>query len=105
MARMLALVGLSPEDTGELPVTPLAQEWHLWPCNLHAWSIWCRLQTQWRVGGMGSITGLDYTAVWATLEGLAVRKRREVFGVLQEMERAALEVWREREQQQQTSSR
>ena len=100
MARILAQVGVAAD--GVAVGRPPAEPWHLWPCNVRTWGLWMRLQTQWRTGGMGGQpTGLDYAAVWATLERLGVRRRREVFEHLQAMERAALTAWGERREQEQ----
>lgn len=77
-------------------MTAAAEPWHLWPCNLRVWNLWCGLQTQWLRAGMdGSATGLDHRAVWADIDGLRMRGRRWVFEVITAMERAALDVWRE----------
>lgn len=95
MARILAQVGLRPD--GDVAPRIEAAPWYLWPCNLPTWHLWLRLQTQWRQAGMaGQPAGLDYAAVWAVLQGLRVRKPREVFEHLQGMERAALTAWAER---------
>lgn len=71
---------------------------YLWPCNLPTFNCWQRLQTQWRVGGMGSRTGLDYTAVIRYMHDVLRIKPKvfaEMFRSLQAMEIAALEVWSE----------
>jgi hypothetical protein len=44
------------------------QEEFLWPCNVPTWLHWQEVQTQWRVGGMGGATGLDYAGVRAYLD-------------------------------------
>lgn len=41
-----------------------------------AWAHWRAVQTQWRVGGMGGATGLDYAGVRAYLSG-AIKKRKK----------------------------
>lgn len=69
---------------------------YLWPCNVPAFNLWQRLQTQWRVGGMGSATGLDYASVSLYLRDVAGIKRKEMpelFNAIQAMERATLEEW------------
>lgn len=100
MKRILAQCGVYADDLDAAAQRERLRPWHLWPCNARVWSIWCRLQTQWMVGGMGgTVTGLNYTSVLAALDLLVPRRRRlEVFEVLQGMERVALDVWREREQ-------
>ena len=72
---------------------------YLWPCNVRTFCIWQRVQTQWRVGGMGDRTGLDYEAVICYLqqvERLKPKAHGEVFRGLQAMEFAALGVWAEK---------
>lgn len=70
----------------------------LWPENLEVWHAWLGVQTQWRVG-MAGATGLDYAGVDAALRmsGIRGERRREAFGLLQLMERAALAAWAERQ--------
>lgn len=69
---------------------------HLWPENWPIWCLWRDIETQWRVGGMGSATGLDYAGVWAVIDrSVHPRKRRTVFWLLQAMEEATLHEWRE----------
>lgn len=83
------------EEQGEPPdETPT--HW-LWPENQQAWRLWCLVQTQWRVG-MADRTGLDHTAVWATLRELVQRRpaRQEIFEDIAAMERATLEEWARR---------
>lgn len=70
---------------------------YLWPCNLEVFDSWQRLQTQWREG-MGGRSGLDYAAVLAYLRegcGLSGAALQQRFGLLQALERTALEVWAE----------
>jgi hypothetical protein len=53
------------------------------------------VSTQWRFSGMGGPSGLDYPAVFATvdrmLRDLTVDDRDQVFADIQIMERAALD--------------
>lgn len=65
-----------------------------------AFNVWQRLQTQWRTGGMGERTGLDYAAVTSYLRevlGIKPKERAALFGGLQAMEWAALEAWAEKQ--------
>lgn len=67
-----------------------------------AFNVWQRVQTQWRVGGTGERTGLDYAAVTSYLRevlGIKPKERAALFGDLQAMEWAALEVWAEKANQ------
>ena len=54
--------------------------------------VFAALGTQWRVGGMGSVIGLDYAAIPPVLRMLRVKPAAwpELFGDLRVMERAAL---------------
>ncbi len=96
----LAAVGLR-EEVAEVAegdeAAPQEDKCYLWPCNVATFDIWQRLQSQWRVGGIGGErTGLDYAGVISYLREVAhVRNKDlpEVFGGLQAMELAALEVW------------
>lgn len=65
----------------------------VWPDNYQAVSTFIELQTQWRVGGMGSATGLDYVAALAVIRELDLEKdeARELFQDIRVMEAAALE--------------
>lgn len=69
---------------------------YLWPCNVEAYNLWQRLQTQWRYSAIGGRTGLDYGAVAAILRDVLCIKpkaRAELFAGIRAMECAALEVW------------
>lgn len=63
----------------------------VWPENWPAWSLFCQVSTQWRVG-MGGATGLDYSAVYPLLDRAAKDPQEwdEMFSDIQVMERAAL---------------
>ena len=64
-----------------------------WPENIDSLNLFVAVQTQWRVGTSGA-TGLDYPAVFATLDRLHRDKtdarRDELFADVQIMEAAAL---------------
>lgn len=66
----------------------------IWPENLHAVQAFSAVSTQWRYSGMGGPSGLDYPAVFATVDrlfrALTVEARDDVFADMQIMERAAL---------------
>jgi hypothetical protein len=68
---------------------------YLWPCNIGAWNHWLALQTQWRTGGAGGATGLDYAGVRAYLDecGLQPPERGEVWVGITAAERGMLEGW------------
>lgn len=73
-----------------------ADEHYLWPCNAPLWLLWQDLQTQWRVGGMGTPTGLDYASVRAYLDDTEPPPdctRAQVWAALRACERATLDAW------------
>lgn len=92
----LAAFGLQQVDDDDNPAPVPHDKCYLWPCNVDAFVIWQQLQTQWRVGGMGVMTGLDYTAVIAYLRdvrGMTARAVKNIFPGLRAMESAALDEW------------
>lgn len=70
------------------------ETFYLWPDLVPALQMWRAVQTQWRDGFQGR-TGLDYPGVDVVMRrrGLRGRAADEMFGLLQAMERAALDVW------------
>jgi len=64
------------------------------PVEPEAWPVvqlWLRVQTQWRVGGMGGAVGLDYPAVFAVMDRLRIDDNDgALFAGVQVMEVAAL---------------
>jgi len=89
--------GHTPAEIAQALAGRGQREIEVWPENVVAWEAWCGLSTQWRmVAGFEAAryVGLDYAAVWPTLRGLGVKKRRRaaVFNALREMELAALPV-------------
>lgn len=92
------------DDTGDADTDADAEDstgptFCLWPCNLPTFYLWQRIQTQWRVGGMGERTGLDYDSVIGYMRKVARIKRRdfeEVFSGIQTMEEETLRVLAEK---------
>ena len=80
--------GYEPEDFEDESFT-------VWPENWPVIRLFTAVQTQWRIAGMGGPTGLDYPAVFATMDRLfrdySEAKRDALFLDLQVAERAALE--------------
>lgn len=64
------------------------------PDNWEALMLFISLSSQWRIGGMGEVLGLDYTAVEAVFRIKRIKSRAELFDALQIMESAALGVFR-----------
>lgn len=60
--------GLRPEDYDE--------EVEVWPENWDSWQFWLQVHTQWRVGGLGGLVGLDYTPVLMLMERLKLTDER-----------------------------
>ena len=74
---------------------------YLWPCNVPAFNVWQRLQTQWGESARGGRAGLDYSAVTAFLRHVLRIKPKalaELFASIQAMEVAALNVWNQEKQ-------
>lgn len=90
IAAALAAVGLVAIDAVTLDDT-----FALWPENLPTFNLWQAVQTQWRSGGMGPPTGLDYGGVQAcmALRGVRKKEQAELFSGLQAMEQATLSAW------------
>lgn len=63
----------------------------VYPENWDAVRLFLGLQTQWRVGPMGGLVGLDYPGVEAAMRMARVKDRAQLFEQLQTMEFAALE--------------
>lgn len=72
------------------------EEFEVMEENWPAVQAFLRVSTQWRVGGMGGIFGLDYAAVEAALRMLGCDNPREIFDSIQVMEYAALPVLNEK---------
>lgn len=67
----------------------------LWPENLPTFNLWQQIQTQWRVGGVGNPTGLDYAGIEAYMRLSGIRKKDQANFLpgIQAMERATLNEW------------
>jgi len=80
--------GYEPEDFE-------GDDFAVWPENWPVIRLFTAVQTQWRMSGMGGPTGLDYPAVFATMDRLLRNETQErkdaLFADLQVVERAALE--------------
>lgn len=76
-----------------------AEEFEVWPDNWRAVRYFVRVGTQWRVGGMGDLIGLDYAAVESALRLLGVQRSRwrVLFKDFQVMEAAAVDYLREKQ--------
>jgi hypothetical protein len=66
----------------------------IWPEHVQAVEVFAALLTQWRMGPMGGVVGLDYSAIPPTLElmGVAPDNRRELFEQIRVMENEAVKV-------------
>jgi hypothetical protein len=79
------LFGLKLE---EIPV----EEILVWDINWNAFRVFNTLNTQWRIGGMGHATGLDYNVIPSVGKMLGFKNKQinEMFPDLQVMENEAL---------------
>lgn len=57
----------------------------LLPANAEAWQLWLAVNTQWRVGP-GRIVGLDYQAVIAVSQVLAIPMTKAVLSKIKALE-------------------
>ena len=85
-AEELAAFGLTAEDVAADPVD-------IWPDNLAAYQIFAFMGTQWRAGGMGGATGLDYNVMYRKMDrlGLSPDDYDDLEADLRIMEGAALD--------------
>lgn len=70
----------------------------MWPDHVRAWSFFCEsCSTQWRSGGTGGFTGLDYTAILAVIQFEESDKEqvKELFEQIRLIERGALKAMAE----------
>ncbi len=79
-------MGLEPEDFAD-------EATEVWPDNWAAWTLFCRVSTQWRTGGMGGQIGLDYTPIFKVMDmdGLTGQAWHDTFEDLRVIESAVLE--------------
>lgn len=89
MADDFAAFG-APQELIEMHTASDALE--IWPENVETVTAFLRLQTQWIVGAMGGLVGLNYQAVEALFNIIETTDRAKVFDGLQVMERAALQI-------------
>lgn len=78
--------GFTLEDYEEEPI-------EVWPEHVRAWHFFCdSCSTQWRSGGMGGPTGMDYTAILAVIQFDEQDKEaaKELFEQVKLIERGAL---------------
>lgn len=81
----MAAAGFAPEDYETEPV-------EVWPENWPAWGLFCEMSGQWRVAPMGGRTALDYCALFARMDRLALDDDgwNETFADIRVIETAAL---------------
>lgn len=70
-----------------------------WPENWPVFELFCKLQTQWRQGGMGGPCGLDYNVLLSLLERQRLNDADfdQTIANIQVMEFAALEAMNQKE--------
>lgn len=67
----------------------------VWPENWRALELFTACHTQWRLGPMGGVLGLDYQGVAAVFRMKRVKDQDAMLADLQVMEAAALKVFAE----------
>ncbi|WCO82125.1 hypothetical protein vBPpSSYP_143 [Pseudomonas phage vB_PpS_SYP] len=69
-----------------------AEEIFIWDINWDTFRVFNTLNTQWRIGGMGHATGLDYNVIPSVGKMLGFKNKQinEMFPDLQVMENEAL---------------
>ena len=65
-------------------------DFDLWPENEPSFTLFTRIQSQWRIG-MNGASGLDYPGVAAAVQMMGKAMTPELFADVQLMERAALQ--------------
>lgn len=90
LADLAAFGGAPPEIEEGLRATAESTDFEVDPENWETVMLFLRIQTQW-IQGPGGATGLNYLAVFATMDRLKVQDPEgALFEGLQIMERAAL---------------
>lgn len=69
----------------------------VWPPNWDAVQLFLKVDTQWRFGAMGGLTGLDYPAIDVAVKFLAIDVSPAMFEGLQIMERVIVSEMNNRE--------
>lgn len=83
----------APEEMIEEAQENKEAETDLFPVHPENWptvELFMQVQTQWRVGAMGGILGLDYVAIDVFVKYLRLEVSPDTFAGLQVMERAAV---------------
>ena len=73
-----------------LPEPEKPPDYEVWPENWDALCCFSRSMTQWNVGGLGQVTGLNYASVWTIIKMYSYENPLAVFEDVQVMEVAAI---------------
>lgn len=79
----------------EAAETPPPAWFVVYPENWAAVMLFVSLSSQWRIGGMGEVFGLDYAALEVVMRIQRLKDRRALWADVQVMESAALAVFAE----------
>ena len=92
-AAEMAAAGLRPEDYQE-------ELFELWPENELPIAVFSALSTQWRMGGMGGPTGLDYNVLFSRMDRLKLSDsaHEQLFADIRIIECEALTIINTREE-------
>lgn len=61
--------------TGFVPADYETGEFEVWPENMPAINLFSTISTQWRMGGMGGASGLDYNVLFARMDRLKLSEQ------------------------------
>jgi hypothetical protein len=95
VAADLAALG-APAEVIEAERAAPAEVVEVWEESREPWLLWVDVQTQWRSGWEGMITGLDYAGVMAVCRWKRIKTTPDLFADLRVMEAATLEALAER---------
>lgn len=92
VAAMLGLYIVADDRAASEP-----REFYLWPENVPAWNLFCKVRTQWNTDN-GEPTGLNYPGVEVVMRKHRIKRSEEldVFNKIQAMEEATLKAWSEK---------
>jgi hypothetical protein len=90
-AQDLKALGLPDEQISKIvPPAPQNDDFEVLEENWESVQFFLQCQTQWRVGGMGGVIGLDYSAIAFLFSIYKPKKKHRIMQDLQLMEKTVL---------------